>query len=78
MFLEIVISIISATVSRYRESVPLCEHIDRGDKELEKACLIDNKTNYNKYFWDVRDFNVDVDIIDGKRLMCSFLYGGKP
>jgi hypothetical protein len=61
-----------------RQSVPLCEHIDRGDEELEKACLIDNKTNYNKYFWDVRDFNVDVDIIDGKRLMCSFLYGGNP
>ncbi|KAL7535192.1 hypothetical protein ACHAXR_006333 [Thalassiosira sp. AJA248-18] len=48
-----------------RESVPLCEHVDKTDEELEKACLTNETSGVDKqYSWDVRDFNVDVDIVD--------------
>ena len=46
-----------------RNSVPLCEHVDTANVELDWQCLIGNKTNKEKYMWDVRDFNVDVDIV---------------
>ena len=47
-----------------RDSVPLCEHVNRADTESDEACL-KNKTIYStKFYWELRDFNVNADIID--------------
>ncbi|KAL7473968.1 hypothetical protein ACHAXS_014259 [Conticribra weissflogii] len=48
-----------------RESVPLCLHVDRSDKELEQSCLM-SKTNgtVQKFRWADRDFNVPEKVID--------------
>ncbi|KAL7527308.1 hypothetical protein ACHAWF_002127 [Thalassiosira exigua] len=46
-----------------RESVPLCLHIDRSDKEEERRCLM-NKTSgvIEKFRWADRDFNVPLNV----------------
>lgn len=55
-----------------RESVPLCEHVDKADEVLDEACLTNKTSGVPKQFvWDVRDFNVDVGIV--KKFISSFL-----
>ena len=47
-----------------RESVPLCLHVDRKDKELEEQCFM-NKTNnmISKFQWATRDFDVPPQVV---------------
>jgi len=55
-----------------RDSVPLCEHVDKADEVLDEACLTNKSSDVSKQFvWDVRDFNVDVGVVS--KFISSFL-----